>query len=93
MAFTLKQLVVPKGKNTPTGGGSSQPELDSDLKPKQERVADPDSLDILAAQPPSPSPDAEYDKLLVSRKNNFDDIFCNSESTNFAMCYNIHVLL
>ncbi|XP_038585946.1 nuclear receptor coactivator 7-like isoform X2 [Micropterus salmoides] len=59
-----RELVVPKGKNTPTGGGSSQPELDSDLKPKQERVADPDSLDILAAQPPSPSPDAEYDKLL-----------------------------
>lgn len=68
MASILKQLVVPKGKNT--GQGSTQPELDSDPNPKREVEADPDSLDTLAAQPQSPSPEAEYDKLLVSRRNN-----------------------
>lgn len=70
MASILKQLVVPKGKNTSTGQGSTQPELDSDPNPKREVEADPDSLDTLAAQPQSPSPEAEYDKLLVSRRNN-----------------------
>ncbi|XP_031703698.1 nuclear receptor coactivator 7 isoform X1 [Anarrhichthys ocellatus] len=57
-----EQLVVPKGKNTSTGQGSSQQELDSDLKPKRE--ADPETLETLAAQPQPPSPEAEYDKLL-----------------------------
>lgn len=71
MASILKQLVVPKGKNTSTGRGLSQPELDSDSDPNLREVeADPDSLDTLAAQPQSPSPEAEYDKLLVSRRNN-----------------------
>ncbi|KAI3367670.1 hypothetical protein L3Q82_026501 [Scortum barcoo] len=61
-----EQLVVPKGKNTPAGRGSTQPELDSDPdpNPKQEAEANPDSLDTLTAQPQSPSPEAEYDKLL-----------------------------
>ncbi|XP_070699127.1 oxidation resistance protein 1 isoform X2 [Pempheris klunzingeri] len=59
-----EQLVVPKGKTT--SQGSPQPELDSDSdpKPKGEVEADQDSLETLAAQPQSPSPEAEYDKLL-----------------------------
>ncbi|XP_027130604.1 oxidation resistance protein 1 isoform X2 [Larimichthys crocea] len=64
-ALIPRELVVPKGKNTSTGRGLSQPELDSDSDPNlQEVEADPDSLDTLAAQPQSPSPEAEYDKLL-----------------------------
>ncbi|XP_047466888.1 nuclear receptor coactivator 7 isoform X2 [Mugil cephalus] len=51
-----RELVVPKGKNT--GQWSSHPEL---AKDKPEAEAD---LDTLAAQPPCPSPEAEYDKLL-----------------------------
>lgn len=69
MASILKQLVVPKGKNTQTIRGSTQPELDSDPKPKPEVETDPDSFDTLPAQPQSPSPEAEYDKLLVSKTN------------------------
>lgn len=70
MASTLKQLLAAKGENTSTGQGSSQPELDSDSEPKLKREveAGPDPLDTLAAQPQSPLPEAEYDKLLVSRK-------------------------
>ncbi|KAL3049297.1 hypothetical protein OYC64_008707 [Pagothenia borchgrevinki] len=59
-----RELVVPTGKNTSTGQGSSQPELDSDPKLKREEEADLDSLETLAAQPQPPSPEAEYDKLL-----------------------------
>ncbi|KAM9341529.1 oxidation resistance protein 1 [Symphorus nematophorus] len=62
-----EQLVVPKGRNTSTGQGLSQPGLDSkdsDPNLKREVEADPDSLVALAAQPQSPSPEAEYDKLL-----------------------------
>ncbi|XP_023249519.1 oxidation resistance protein 1-like isoform X4 [Seriola lalandi dorsalis] len=64
MASILKQLVVPKGKNT--SQGSSQPELkpDSDPKEKPKAEKDQDCLDILPALPHSPSPEAEYDKLL-----------------------------
>lgn len=68
MASILKQLVVPEGKNTSTGQGSSQPELDSDPKLKREEEADLVSLETLAAQPQPPSPEAEYDKLLVGKK-------------------------
>ncbi|XP_023249518.1 nuclear receptor coactivator 7-like isoform X3 [Seriola lalandi dorsalis] len=59
-----EQLVVPKGKNT--SQGSSQPELkpDSDPKEKPKAEKDQDCLDILPALPHSPSPEAEYDKLL-----------------------------
>ncbi|KAM6917043.1 oxidation resistance protein 1 isoform 2-T2 [Lycodopsis pacificus] len=57
-----RELVVPKGKNTSTGQGSSQQQLDSDPKPKRE--ADPEALEPLAAQPQPASPEAEYDKLL-----------------------------
>lgn len=61
-----RELVVPKGKNASTGQGSSHPEVDSESDPKKkpEAEADQDSLDTLAAQPQSPSPEAEYDKLL-----------------------------
>ncbi|KAJ4939968.1 hypothetical protein JOQ06_029400 [Pogonophryne albipinna] len=62
--ITREQLVVPAGKNTSTGQGSSQPELDSDPKLKREEEADLVSLETLAAQPQPPSPEAEYDKLL-----------------------------
>lgn len=70
MASTLKQLLVPKGKRSSSAGGSAQPGRDSrsDLSLKREEEPDADSLDTLAAQPQSPSPEAEYDKLLVSRK-------------------------
>lgn len=70
MASTLKQLLVPKGKHPSAGQGTSQPELDSDSDPnlKREVESDRESVDTLAAQPQSPSPEAEYDKLLVSRK-------------------------
>ncbi|XP_042243792.1 oxidation resistance protein 1 isoform X2 [Thunnus maccoyii] len=57
-----RELVALKGKKTRTTPGSTQPELDSDPKPEEE--TDPDSSDTLPAQPQSPSPEAEYDKLL-----------------------------
>ncbi|XP_030574571.1 nuclear receptor coactivator 7 isoform X2 [Archocentrus centrarchus] len=59
-----RELVVPRGKNTSTSDGSSHPELDSDPKESPEEQADQDCLNPLAAQPQSPSPEAEYDKLL-----------------------------
>ncbi|XP_044022753.1 nuclear receptor coactivator 7 isoform X2 [Siniperca chuatsi] len=59
-----REVVVPKEKNTSTSQRSSQPELNSYPNPKREVEADPESLDTLAAQPHSPSPEAEYDKLL-----------------------------
>ncbi|KAK5857497.1 hypothetical protein PBY51_010739 [Eleginops maclovinus] len=64
--ITREQLVVPTGKNTSIGQGSSQPELDSDSDPKLKREvnADLDSLETLAVSPQPPSPEAEYDKLL-----------------------------
>lgn len=70
MASILKQLAVPKAKNTSTGHGSSQTELNSNSDPreKQDVEADQDSLDTLSAPPHSPSPEAEYDKLLVSKE-------------------------
>lgn len=69
MASTLKQLLVSKGQNTSTSQGSSQAEVDLDPKEKLEAVTDQDST--LAAPPQSPSPEAEYDKLLVSSKITF----------------------
>lgn len=68
MASILKQLAVPKGKNTSTCHGRSQTELNSNSDPKEKHdvEADQDSLD--SAPPHSPSPEAEYDKLLVSRE-------------------------
>ncbi len=70
MASTLKQLLVPKGKNSSAGQQTAQPEQNSDTdpEPKREIEADHDSSDSVAAQPQSPSPEAEYDKLLVSRE-------------------------
>ncbi|XP_041668381.1 nuclear receptor coactivator 7 isoform X2 [Cheilinus undulatus] len=61
-----RELVVPKGKNTSTDGGSSKPELHSHSEPhlKTDKEADPESVETLSAQPQSPSPEAEYDKLL-----------------------------
>ncbi|XP_026153676.1 nuclear receptor coactivator 7 isoform X2 [Mastacembelus armatus] len=63
-----RELVTPTGKRTSTTHGSSQPELnlnrDSALKEKPEVEADQDYLDTLPAPRHSPSPEAEYDKLL-----------------------------
>ncbi|CAK6956886.1 nuclear receptor coactivator 7 [Scomber scombrus] len=59
-----RELVARKGENTQTNRGLTKPELDSDLKPKPEEESYPDSSDTLPAQPQSPSPEAEYDKLL-----------------------------
>ncbi|KAM3594861.1 uncharacterized protein V6R79_015135 [Siganus canaliculatus] len=54
---------VLKGKNTTTGHGFS-PQLNSESIMKQEVDVEQDFLDSLPAQPQSPSPEAEYDKLL-----------------------------
>ncbi|XP_060919673.1 nuclear receptor coactivator 7 isoform X2 [Labrus mixtus] len=61
-----RELLVPKGKNPSTGGRSPEPEPDqrSDRHLKPDTEADPGSLETLSAQPQSPSPEAEYDKLL-----------------------------
>ncbi|KAM3871230.1 oxidation resistance protein 1 [Diretmus argenteus] len=60
-----EQLLVLKGKKTSIIQGSALPELNSEIDPnlrlQPELEADPDSL---PAPPHSPSPDAEYDKLL-----------------------------
>lgn len=68
-ASTLKQLLVPKAGNPAPGQRSAQqPELGSEPNLKQEFKATLDSLDTLTAQPQSPLPEADYDKLLVSGK-------------------------
>lgn len=83
MASILKQLAI-RGKNTLASEAPSRPGPDSDSGPKEKLEADggPDSepgekleadgrqscFDSLAAQPQSPSPEAEYDKLLVRGK-------------------------
>ncbi|XP_034530646.1 nuclear receptor coactivator 7 isoform X2 [Notolabrus celidotus] len=61
-----RELVVPKGKNTLNREGSSQPEPNSHSVPHLEAdvEGDPEILETLTAQPQSPSPEAEYDKLL-----------------------------
>uniref|UniRef100_A0A096LRT8 Si:ch211-15d5.11 n=1 Tax=Poecilia formosa TaxID=48698 RepID=A0A096LRT8_POEFO len=61
--FHWKQLVS-KRKDASVSGKSSQLELDCRSKEKPEADADQDCLDSLPAQTPSPSPEAEYDKLL-----------------------------
>nr|XP_020498330.1 nuclear receptor coactivator 7-like isoform X2 [Labrus bergylta] len=65
-ALIPRELLVPKGKNPSTSGKSSKVELDqrSDRHLKPDTEADPESLETLSAQPQSPSPEAEYDKLL-----------------------------
>lgn len=69
MASLLKQLVS-KVKSTSIGKESTQPELDSEPKEKlDEEEEDQDCLETLSALPQSPSPEAEYDKLLVSGKH------------------------
>ncbi|KAM4625983.1 nuclear receptor coactivator 7 isoform 2-T2 [Polymixia lowei] len=63
-----QKLCVPKGKKASTTPGPSLPELDLDTDPKltlqPQLEADPGSSATLPASPHSPSPDAEYDKLL-----------------------------
>ncbi|XP_029937804.1 oxidation resistance protein 1 isoform X2 [Myripristis murdjan] len=63
-----EQLLVPKGKKTSTIQGSSLPEVNLDaeteLRLQAELEADAQSSATLPAQPHSPSPEAEYDKLL-----------------------------
>lgn len=70
MASILKQLAVPKRKNTSTSHGSSQTELNSNCDPKEKPDVEVDQefLDTLSAPSHSPSPEAEYDKLLVSKE-------------------------
>ncbi|MEQ2251634.1 hypothetical protein ILYODFUR_013145, partial [Ilyodon furcidens] len=62
----VKEQLVSKRKDTSVSRKSSNPQLDSDsgLNKKKEADADQDCLDSLTAQPQSPSPEAEYDKLL-----------------------------
>lgn len=89
MASTLKQLLIPEGKNIPTGQELSPPEPVSDSNPnlKRELEADLDSLDTLTAQPQSPLPEAEYDKLLVSRRNSCLSLHANATwHHNSATC-------
>nr|XP_019940534.1 PREDICTED: nuclear receptor coactivator 7-like isoform X1 [Paralichthys olivaceus]XP_019940535.1 PREDICTED: nuclear receptor coactivator 7-like isoform X1 [Paralichthys olivaceus] len=63
-----EQLVAVKGRNTNStkDRGSSTPELESGSGPKEtpQGETDGDCLDPLPAPPLSPSPEAEYDKLL-----------------------------
>lgn len=75
MASFLKQLAS-KRKDASVRGKSAPCQLDSDcgLNEEKEEGADQDRLDSLTAQPQSPSPEAEYDKLLVSGRNCFK--FC-----------------
>lgn len=47
--------------------GSSQPKVDADPQVPQTKGTSSDSLDTLTAQPQSPLPESDYDKLLVSR--------------------------
>lgn len=69
MASTIKQLLVPNGgKPAPGQRSAQQPELGSEPNLKQEVKATLDSLETLTAQPQSPLPEADYDKLLVSGK-------------------------
>ncbi|XP_043998399.1 nuclear receptor coactivator 7 isoform X2 [Gambusia affinis] len=56
--------LVSNRKDASVTGKSSQLELDCGSKEKPEADADQDCLDSLPAQTPSPSPEAEYDKLL-----------------------------
>ncbi|KAK2825979.1 hypothetical protein Q5P01_020193 [Channa striata] len=63
-ALIPRELAALKGQDTSTSLGSSQPELNLDPKEKLEVEADQVSLDMLPAPPHSPSPEAEYDKLL-----------------------------
>lgn len=75
MASFLKQLVS-KRKDASVSGKSSQLELDCGSKEKPEADADQDCLDSLPAQTPSPSPEAEYDRLLVSERIAAYSAFC-----------------
>ncbi|XP_032403514.1 LOW QUALITY PROTEIN: nuclear receptor coactivator 7 [Xiphophorus hellerii] len=59
----IKELVS-KRKDASVSGKSSQLELGCGSKEKLEADADQDCLDSLLAQTPSPSPEAEYDRLL-----------------------------
>lgn len=61
-----EQLVVPKGKHSSVSGGPTELKLDSQTDPhlKMDSDTDPESAETLSAQPQSPSPEAEYDKLL-----------------------------
>ncbi|XP_017266313.1 oxidation resistance protein 1 isoform X2 [Kryptolebias marmoratus] len=56
--------LVAKVKATSIGEGSSLPELDPGPKEKPEDGEDRECLETMSAQPQSPSPEAEYDKLL-----------------------------
>lgn len=47
--------------------GQQQTNSTPDSHPQQELKAYPESEETLTAQPQSPSPEAEYDKLLVSK--------------------------
>ncbi|XP_034431860.1 nuclear receptor coactivator 7 isoform X2 [Hippoglossus hippoglossus] len=67
-ALITRELVAAKGRNTNSteDRGSSTPELDSGSGPKEkpQGETDVDCLDPHPAPPLSPSPEAEYDKLL-----------------------------
>ncbi|XP_015240637.1 PREDICTED: nuclear receptor coactivator 7-like isoform X3 [Cyprinodon variegatus] len=58
----VKEQLVSKRKDASVSGKSSRPELDSNER--KEVDADRCCLDSAPAQPQSPSPEAEYDKLL-----------------------------
>ncbi|XP_058470705.1 nuclear receptor coactivator 7 isoform X1 [Solea solea] len=58
-----EQLLVPKRRSTPSGLGSAQ-NPDSGPRETSEAETDRDCVDTVPAPPLSPSPEAEYDKLL-----------------------------
>lgn len=65
-ALIIKEQLASKRKDASVSGKSAPRQQDSDwgLNEEKEERADQDRLDSLTAQPQSPSPEAEYDKLL-----------------------------
>lgn len=68
MASILKQLLVPRGKNKTDSRVPSSLEQKQDSCPKETSDMDRNDVDALPGPPHSPSPEAEYDKLLVRRR-------------------------
>ncbi|XP_037551465.1 nuclear receptor coactivator 7 [Nematolebias whitei] len=63
-ASLREEKLISTVKTSSGSDGSSQTELDSEPKENPADEEDQDRLETLGAQPQSPSPEAEYDKLL-----------------------------
>lgn len=87
MASVLKQLIAKGLTKTPRDG--SQPEPHSGPLENPEADADHDCFVTLTAQPQSPSPEADYDKLLVGGKHccHFFEMFPRCEHMKMIVTY------